>query len=121
MPICGWVNTANGELRQITHERDPDVAMGVPVWSPDGRAITFVSSRGNRGLTFGVWLVNPDGSNLRSVANPGLGPAWSHDGRSLYFSTRGGAPGDVVLKKIPTDGGTAVTVTTEKVRNVIGS
>ena len=117
-----WVvNTANGELRQITYERDPDVSMGVPVWSPDGRAIAFVSSRGNKGLTFGVWLVNPDGSNLRSVANPGLGPAWSHDGRWLYFSTRGGAAGEAVLKKIPAEGGTAVTVTTEKLRNAIGS
>ena len=34
-------------------------------------------SRGNAGSTFGVWLVNPDGSNLRQLANPGLGPAWS--------------------------------------------
>ena len=70
-----WVvNTGTGALRQITHERDPNVAVGVPVWSPDGRAIAFVSSRGNPGWTFGVWLVDPDGSNLRNVANPGLGP-----------------------------------------------
>jgi Tol biopolymer transport system component len=43
------VNTQSGALRQITHERDPAVAMGVPVWSPDGRTIAFVSSRGNQG------------------------------------------------------------------------
>ena len=117
-----WVvNTESGGLRQITHERDPNVAMGVPVWSPDGRAIAFVSSRGNQGLTFGVWLVDPDGSNLRNVANPGLGPAWSPDGRWVYYSTRGGAAAtDVVLKKVPVDGGPAVTVTTERLRNVIG-
>jgi Tol biopolymer transport system component len=117
-----WVvNTENGELRQITHERDPNVALGVPVWSPDGRAIAFVSSRGNQGWTFGVWLVDPDGSNLRNVANPGLGPAWSPDGRWVYYSTRGGAAAtDVVLKKVPVDGGPAVTVMTERLRNVIG-
>ena len=117
-----WVvNTESGGLRQITHERDPNVAMGVPVWSPDGRAIAFVSSRGNQGWTFGVWLVDPDGSNLRNVANPGLGPAWSPDGRWVYYSTRGGAAAtDVVLKKVPVDGGPAVTVTTERLRNVIG-
>ena len=117
-----WVvNTESGGLRQITHERDPNVAVGVPVWSPDGRAIAFVSSRGNQGLTFGVWLVDPDGSNLRNVANPGLGPAWSPDGRWVYYSTRGGAAAtDVVLKKVPVDGGPAVTVTTERLRNVIG-
>jgi Tol biopolymer transport system component len=117
-----WVvNTESGALRQITHERDPNVAMGVPVWSPDGQAIAFVSSRGNQGLTFGIWLVDSDGSNLRNVANPGLGPAWSPDGRWLYYSSRGGAADTtVVLKKVPVDGGPAVTVANERARNVSG-
>jgi serine/threonine protein kinase/Tol biopolymer transport system component len=117
-----WVvDTESGALRQITHERDPNVAVGVPVWSPDGHAIAFVSSRGNEGWTFGVWLVDPDGSNLRNIANPGLGPAWSPDGRWVYYSTRGDAAAtDVVLKKVPVDGGPAVTVTTERLRNAIG-
>jgi len=117
-----WVaSTDSGALRQITHERDPNVAMGVPVWSPNGDAIAFVSSRGNEGLTFGVWLVDSDGSNLRNVANPALGAAWSPDSRWVYFSTRDGAAATaVVLKKVPVDGGPAVTVTTEHVRNVIG-
>ena len=117
-----WVvNTGTGALRQITHERDPNVAVGVPVWSPDGRAIAFVSSRGNPGWTFGVWLVDPDGSNLRNVANPGLGPAWSPDGRWVYYSTRGGAAAkDAVLKKVAVEGGQSVTVRTERLFNVIG-
>ena len=117
-----WVvNTDSGALRQITHEHDPKVAMGVPVWSPDGHAIAFVSSRGNEGLTFGVWLVDSDGSNLRNVANPGLGPAWSSDGRWVYYSTWSGAAAtDVMLKKVPVDGGPAVTVRTERLRSVIG-
>lgn len=117
-----WVvNVESGDLRQITHERDPQVAIVVPIWSPAGRAITFVSSRGNPGLTFGVWLVDPDGSNLRRLANPGLGPAWSDDGQWVYFSTRGdaAAPG-VMLKKVPAQGGEAVMVRQEALRNVIG-
>jgi eukaryotic-like serine/threonine-protein kinase len=117
-----WVvNTESGGLRQITHEQDPNVALGVPLWSPDGHTIAFVSSRGNQGLTFGVWLVDSDGSNLRNVANPGLGPAWSPDGRWVYYSTWSGAAAtDVVLKKVPVDVGPAVTVRTERLRSVIG-
>jgi Tol biopolymer transport system component len=117
-----WVvNTESAGLRQITHERDPSVAVGVPVWSPVGHTIAFVSSRGNQGLAFGVWLVDSDGSNLRNLANPGLGPAWSEDGRWVYYSTRSGAAATVVgLKKIPADGGEALTVISEPVRNVIG-
>jgi Tol biopolymer transport system component len=115
-----WVvNTESGARRQITDERDPKVAIGVPVWSPDGNTIAFVSSRGNQGLTFGVWLVDSDGSNLRNLVNPGLGPAWSPDGRWLYYSARGGAAA-TVLKKVRVDGGPAVTVRTEPIRNVIG-
>jgi eukaryotic-like serine/threonine-protein kinase len=117
-----WVvNTESAALRQITHEHDPSVAVGVPVWSPVGHAIAFVSSRGNQGLTFGVWLVDADGSNLRNLVNPGLGPAWSPDGRWVYYSTRGGAGATVVgLKKVPVEGGETVTVISEPLRNVIG-
>ena len=118
-----WVINDHGELRQITHERDPAVAVGAPLWAPDGRTIAFVSSRGNPGLTFGVWLVDPDGSNLRQLANPGLGPAWSHDGRWVYYSTRGSmaAGAELALRKIAADGGNPIVVRTEPLRNVIGS
>ena len=117
-----WVvSTESGGLRQITYERDPKVAVGVPVWSPNGHTIAFVYSRGNQGLTFGIWLVDSDGSNLRNIANPGLGLAWSPDGRWVYYSTSSGAAAtDVMLKKVPVDGGPAITVRTERLRNVTG-
>jgi hypothetical protein len=115
------VKVASGQFRQLTNERDPGVAVGVPVWSPDGKAILFVYSKGNRGLTFGVWLVNPDGSNLRNLANLGLGPAWSKDGAYVYYSTRADAASNVVLRKIAAGGGPPETITTERLRNAIGS
>jgi Tol biopolymer transport system component len=111
-----WVMDAgSGELRQITRERDPGVAVGVPIWSPDGRSIAFVSSRGNRGFVFGLWIVNPDGSGLKMLAQHGWGAGWSADGQWLYFVD------EARLKKVPAQGGPATTVRSEQVRNVIGS
>ena len=113
-----WVTGGEpAELRQITHERDPDVAVGVPIWSRDGRSIAFVSSRGNEGLGFGIWAVDPDGSNLRQLVRQGFGAAWSADGRWVYYVERASG----ALKKVPAAGGTAVTVRTDGARNAIGS
>jgi Tol biopolymer transport system component len=112
-----WVlATTTGELRQVTRERDADVAVGVPIWSPDGGAIAFVSSRRGAGLGFGIWSVDPDGSNLRQLVTEGFGAAWSPDGRWLYYVERASG----AIKKIPRDGGAALTVRTEGARNVIG-
>jgi Tol biopolymer transport system component len=112
-----WVkNTTSGDVRQITFEDDPRVTVGVPVWSPDGRAIAFVSSKGHTGFDFGIWLVNPDGTNARAVAGKGLGPAWSADGRWLYYAETSAG----VLYKVSAAGGKAVTVRSEPTRNVIG-
>jgi Tol biopolymer transport system component len=108
------VNADTSELRQITHERDPAVALGVPIWSPDGKSIAFVSSRGNSGLGFGMWMVSPDGGNLRQVAPRGLGAAWSPDSRWLYYSDQGR------LYKAPAGGGTPIVVRPSAVRNVAG-
>jgi Tol biopolymer transport system component len=111
-----WVTSRAGPPRQITFEDDLRVAIGVPIWSPDGRWIAFVSSRGNVGLAFGVWLVRPDGSELHQLIPKGLGVAWSPDSQHLYYVEA--APG--VIKKISVDGGTSTTVRSESVRNLIG-
>lgn len=76
-----------------------------PAWSPDGARIAFSavydeSPIGNREYT-GIFLIDPDGSNLTQLTHPGdLGPgttvrdrhpAWSPDGTKIVFdSTLGG-------------------------------
>ena len=109
-----WVMSAKGQ-RQITFEQDPDVAIGVPIWSPNGRWIAFVSSRGNGGFAFGVWLVRPDGSELRQLLPRGLGVAWSPDSEELYYVESANSP----IKKVSVAGGDPVTVRAAPVRNLI--
>lgn len=117
-----WVtNVESGELRQITHERDLNVSVGVPAWSPQGDSIAFVSSRGNPSPTLGIWLVDRDGSNLRSLVNPAVGPAWSPDGLWLYYGQGGVTVNSNVLAKIPIGGGSSSTVRTDGTGNVIGT
>lgn len=107
-----WViDTETGDTRQITHEQDPEVSLGVPVWSPDGRQIAFYSTRAGAGEN---WLVNPDGGNLRNVVSAAGWASWARDGRWLYYNetTQGtGALGP--LKKIRPEGGPSVTVRTD--------
>jgi Tol biopolymer transport system component len=108
------INVETGALRQITREHDPDLMIGVPAWSPANNAIAFVSSRGrSSAFGYGIWLVNPAGSNLRQLAFPAVSPTWSPNGHAVYYAAQG-------VFKI-TEGGKPITLQTSRVRNVIGS
>jgi serine/threonine protein kinase/Tol biopolymer transport system component len=97
-----WVAGTDGtNERQITFDHEPDVAVGVPYWSPSGEWIVFIVSRAFR---TGLAIIRPDGSDRRPI-----GPArawhasWSSDGRWVYYST----PSDAGFRqeKAPVDGG----------------
>jgi serine/threonine protein kinase/Tol biopolymer transport system component len=112
-----WIAPATGPPRQITAEDDPEVAIGVPIWSPRDPWIAFVSSKGNTGLDFGIWLVKPDGSEQHRLVPKGLGAAWSEDGQWLYY-VEGAASNNI--KRIAVGGGDPQTVRVEAARNIIG-
>jgi Tol biopolymer transport system component len=60
-----------------------------PVYSPDGNAISF-SSFGRGGILGAIYLMNPDGSNIRRLtpaATGGFLSDWSPDGQALAFSS----------------------------------
>jgi Tol biopolymer transport system component len=81
-----WVmNVETGQNRQVTFEQDPAVAVGVPVWSPDGKHISFVK-RGKTGWNVDGWVMDPDGSNVRLLSPGGGWACWSSDGKWLYLS-----------------------------------
>ena len=58
--------------------------------APPRLAGTIAFARSGAG--HGIWLVRPDGSNLRRIANVGgaYGLAWSEDGTRLLFGRSGG-------------------------------
>jgi eukaryotic-like serine/threonine-protein kinase len=58
-------------------------------WSPDGKMITYVVAGGSGGDA--IWVADADGANPREVAPRRGGihkhwPAWSSDGRYIYFN-----------------------------------
>ncbi len=88
-----WImNLDTKESRQLTSEHDPRVTVGVPVWSPDGVNLALVSTRDTPNWDIlGLWVINPDGSNLRRLAEQVSGFAtWSNDSRWLYYTKQSG-------------------------------
>ena len=67
----------------------------LPAWSPDGRQMAFTGSQGigAAGIDNAIYVMNADGSNLRTVVQgaPGLAadvvaaPSWSPNGRQLAY------------------------------------
>ena len=89
--------TAAGELFSVAAAAGPPRRIGrfrdaaTPAWGPGGRRIAFARRR--------LWTVRPDGTGASRVASdvlsgaclfdsstaPSCGPAWSPDGRKLYY------------------------------------
>ncbi len=109
-----WVTPLpNGEARQITFERDPAVAVGVPVWSPRDDRVVFYSQPLQSEFVGGYWqVIHADGSSPRRVIQRGWWTTWSPDGRWLYYQDLETVP-STVLKKIPIDGGPPTIVRTD--------
>ncbi len=111
-----WITHQDGTAaRQVTFDRDPGVSLGVPVWSPDGKDIAYVTTRNQKGWRFSLWLVRPDGSNDHLVAQNGGWACWTADSKWLYYAV----PTEVGyrIEKISPDGGPPVVVRTD---NAIG-
>ena len=97
-------------VRRLTFGEDMDVR---PSFSPDGKTIVFLSSRGAN--TLHIWTVPSDGSKpptmLKLVNNPWAGrPRYSRDGSELFFFSgisdgKYDPTGRHTLCRVPVDGG----------------
>jgi Tol biopolymer transport system component/DNA-binding winged helix-turn-helix (wHTH) protein len=105
-----WVCDRDGQnLVKLTSFEARELAY--PRWSPDGRQIGF-SMRQAGGSNTDIFTVRTDGGELRRLTG-GRGnnsrPAWSHDGRWIYYdSDRTGEP---QVWKMREDGQGSVQVT----------
>lgn len=85
-----WAAALSGaEPRRLTHDAFAD---DVPVFSPDGRRIAFVSDRGGSAQ---VWVMRRDGSHAHPVTS-NLGAqervSWSPDGARIAYACLSNAP-----------------------------
>ncbi len=80
-----WLmNLASGETRQFTSGSAKDAD---PQWSPDGKQIAFLSTRGDKPQ---IYVIPADGGEARAVTalkqGAGGGHAWSPDGKQIAFT-----------------------------------
>ncbi len=106
------VNAEGGEVRTLVD--GPGHAIH-PCWSPDGQRIVYsfahITSTAVQGIEHGwnLFSIDVDGGEPQRLTS-GLArdytPAFSPDGRWIYFtSTRGSTQGSTILMRIPAEGG----------------
>ena len=99
-----WVVTlATGESRQVSYEKESDLHVGLPLWSPLGDGIAYYTWDENSGR---YWIIAPDGTNRRLLVPESSFAVWSSDGQWLYFA----AWGSRLLNKLALSSGKVVTV-----------
>jgi Tol biopolymer transport system component len=104
-----WIaRAADDEMRPLTRETAARVVIAVPVWSPRGDWINFLSNRNSSTADVSLWLIRPDGSDARDLGVIGAWTCWSPDGRWMYFSDV--EANGYRIRKVPIDGGAPVLV-----------
>lgn len=92
LPQVWTVAASGGWPRLVTALPDQIAAV---LWSPDGEWLAFQLAPGG-GLNQQIWLVRPDGSDLRCLTDGGKDnnwlAEWSHDGRWLAISSSRRSP-----------------------------
>jgi Tol biopolymer transport system component len=107
-----YVVDAKGGTPQLIANAPANV--GSLAWSPDGSRIAYIMYE-EPPMTFGIWSVNPDGTDSRQLVNErescgagacseGGGLAWSPDGSMLAFQSSYGNPSRTAIFVVRVDG-----------------
>lgn len=104
------IATDRGEVRRVTesYARESD-----PRWSPDGKALAFLSDRTGREE---VWIADEYGKNLKKLSDSETqksGLQWAPDSKSLLY-----AASDHKLYRVEIAGGKTDTVAYSEVMNI---
>ena len=114
-----WIlNLVDGKTRQLTFHRDPKIAVGVPVWSPDGANIAYVL-RGGSGWNVDQWVIHPNGTGARKLLDQSGWACWSADSKWIYLSPPTGEGFSVA--KISLTGGSPTLVQKDGVKPSIAT
>jgi serine/threonine protein kinase/Tol biopolymer transport system component len=106
-----WLARADGSNSVQLSFVAPEVPIGTPRWSPDGRQIVYDTVSNHHSA---IGIMNANGSQAHIVTNDpwdDMMPSWSHDGRWIYFSCKESGALEVCRK--PAAGGATTLVTAE--------
>jgi Tol biopolymer transport system component len=107
-----WIaRVADGAMRPLTREFDPNVVVAVPSWSPRGDWINFLSTP-DSAQNVTLWLAKPDGSQSRDLRIEGAWVCWSPRGDYIYY-TATASDRTQQIRKLPVDGGPSAVVRTD--------
>lgn len=85
-----------------------------PVWSHDGKKIAFYSfALTHPSRNPAIWVMDPDGGNMKRLVEHGMSPTWSPDDRQIAFaSNRDG--GKFQIYAMNSDGSSPRRLTNDK-------
>ena len=91
------MNADGSNIQRITF--DSNVNDNQPSWTPDGR-ILFAREYPSQNNETEVWIVNPDGSELRRIAENASYPSCSNDGTKIVYPVYSDGDGEIWVMNI---------------------